>query len=109
MSPTLDQSHACLLCGRYSLEYLLMNCMTIWKVKDCNLRKQKGTEKIDKMILRNCKRQTTGLEMAWIDYKKASEMVPHNWLKKCMMFGVAENMQKVLSNSMKKSKTELTA
>ena len=40
----LDQSHACLLRERYSLEYLLMNCMTIWKMKDCYLRKQKSAE-----------------------------------------------------------------
>ena len=52
----------------------------------------------------------TGLETAWIDYKKAFHIVPHSWLKKCMMmFVVAENMQKVLSNSMYKSKTELTS
>ena len=40
--------------------------------------------------------------MAWIDYKKAFDMVHHIWLKKCTMFGVAENMQIVLDNSMKK-------
>ena len=36
-------------------------------------------------------------------------MVPHSWLKKCMMmFPVAENMQKVLvKNSMENWKTEL--
>ena len=46
--------------------------------------------------------------MAEIDYKKAFDLVPYSWLKKCMrMFGVAEIMQKVLGNSMKKWKTEL--
>ena len=47
--------------------------------------------------------------MAWMDYKKVFDMVPYSWLKKCMMFGVAENMQKVLSSSMKKWKTDLTS
>ena len=48
--------------------------------------------------------------MAWIDYKKAYDMVPHSWLKKCMnIFGVADNMQKVLTNSMERWKTELTS
>ena len=38
----------------------------------------------------------TGLEMAWINYKKVFEMNPHSWLKKCiMMFGVAENILRV--------------
>ena len=65
---------------------------------------------IDKMILRNCKRRLTGLGMPWIDYKKAYDTVSHCWLKKCtMMFGVADNMQKVLVNSMEKWKTELTS
>ena len=62
------------------------------------------------MILRNCKRRVTGFGMVWIDYKKAFDMVPHSWLKKCMMmFGVAENMQKVLVDGIKKWKTELTS
>ena len=55
------------------------------------------------MILKNCKRKMTGFGMAWICYKKAFDMAPHSWLKKCIMVGeVAENMQKVLGNSMKK-------
>ena len=55
------------------------------------------------MILKNCKRKMTGFGMAWICYKKAFDMVPHSWLKKCIMVDeVAENMQKVLGNSMKK-------
>ena len=37
----------------------------------------------------------TGLEMAWINYKKVFEMNPHSWLRKCIMFGVAENMLRV--------------
>ena len=80
--------------------------------KGCR-RKSRGTKDqllIDKMILRNCKRRLTGLGMAWIDYKKAYDMVPHSWLKKCMnIFGVADNMQKVLTNSMERWKTELTS
>ena len=35
-----------------------------------------------------------------------ADRVSYSWLEKCMiMFGVAENMQKVLGNSMKKWKT----
>ena len=30
--------------------------------------------------------------MAWIDYKKAYDMVPHLWIIECLdLFGVAEN------------------
>ena len=30
--------------------------------------------------------------MAWIDYLKAYDMVPHSWIVECLeMFGIAEN------------------
>ena len=32
---------------------------------------------IDKTVLRDCKRKHTNLAMAWIDYKKAYDMVNH--------------------------------
>ena len=76
-------------------------------------RKSRGTKDqllIDKMIIRNCKRRLTGLGMAWVDYKKAYDMVPHSWIRKCMlMFGVAGNATRVLDKSMDKWCTELTS
>ena len=46
--------------------------------------------------------------MGWIDYKKAYDMVPHSWMRKCMeMFGVAGNMQRFLSKSMDYWQTDL--
>ena len=48
--------------------------------------------------------------MAWVDYKKAYDMVPHSWIRKCMlMFGVAGNATRVLDKSMDKWCTELTS
>ena len=36
--------------------------------------------------------------MAWIDYRKSYDMVPHSWIKECLeLFGVAEDI-KVNSN-----------
>lgn len=36
-------------------------------------------------------------------------MIPHSWLSKCMMmFGIAENIQMLLVNSMEKQKAKLT-
>ena len=41
--------------------------------------------------------------MAWIDYKKAYDMVPHSWIIECLdLFGVAENIKSLLVNSMEK-------
>ena len=48
--------------------------------------------------------------MAWIDYKKAYQMVPHSWLLDVTkMMGIAQNGHVLLDeNSMKNWKTELS-
>ena len=38
---------------------------------------------IYKTMLRDCKRRHTNLAMAWIEYKKVYEMVPHSWISQC--------------------------
>ena len=46
-------------------------------------QKSRGTKDqllIDKTMLRNCRKRHTNLEMAWIDYKKAYDMVLHSWI-----------------------------
>ena len=46
--------------------------------------------------------------MAWIDYKKVYDMVSHSWISECLeMFGIANNAQDFLNNSMKSWKLEL--
>ena len=46
--------------------------------------------------------------MAWIDSKKAYDMVPHSWIIKCLdLFGVAENIKSLLVDSMEKWKVML--
>ena len=48
--------------------------------------------------------------MAWISYKKAYDMVPHSWISEYLkMFGIANNVQHFLNNSMKSWKVELNA
>ena len=41
---------------------------------------EKGLLLIDNMILCDCRKRHTNLGMAWIDYKKADDMVPHSWI-----------------------------
>ena len=46
--------------------------------------------------------------MAWINYKKAYDVVPHSWIIECLdLFGVAENIKSLLVNSMEKWKVIL--
>ena len=47
--------------------------------------------------------------VAWIDYRKAYDMVPHSWIEKSKeMFGVAVNMRRFISRNMERWNTELT-
>ena len=80
--------------------------------KGCR-RGSRGTKDqllIDKAVIRNSKRRQTNLAMAWIDYKKAYDMVPHSWIEKSMnLFKVAKNVENLVSKSMNQWNTELTA
>ena len=63
---------------------------------------------IDKMILRDAKRGGKNLAMAWIDYKKAYDMVPHSWLLEVLeIFGVTGNISGLIEKSMATWKTQL--
>ena len=46
--------------------------------------------------------------MAWIDYKKAYDMVPYSRIIECLdLFGVAGNIKSLLVNSLEKWKAML--
>ena len=48
---------------------------------------------IDKLIIKNCKRRETNLNVAWIDYKKAYDMIPHSWILECLkMVGLMKRL-----------------
>ena len=80
--------------------------------KGCRKR-SKGTNDllyIDRAVIGEVKSRKKNLAMAWIDYKKAYDMVPHSWIKECLgLFGVAENIKTLLVNSMEKWRVMLGA
>ena len=48
--------------------------------------------------------------MAWIDYKKAYDFVPHSWINECMdLFGTVENVRNFLEKSMEQWQLLLTS
>ena len=48
--------------------------------------------------------------MAWIDYKKAFDMMPHSWLIECLeIYGAEKNTIRFLKNTMPNWKTILTS
>ena len=63
---------------------------------------------INKMILENCHKRNTNLSIAWIDYKKAFDSVPHSWIEKCLEpFKISPVLRNFLSHSMRMWKTTL--
>lgn len=80
--------------------------------KGCR-RKCRGTKDqllIDKMVMKNSRRRKTNLSMAWIDYKKAFDMIPHTWLIECLkIYGAEENTISFLKNTMRNWNTILTS
>ena len=60
---------------------------------------------IDKTILKDCRKRRTNLAMAWIDYRKAYDFVPHSWILECLdMLGIVDNVRSSLEKSVKKWK-----
>lgn len=48
--------------------------------------------------------------MAWSDYWKAHDMIPHSWTIECLeMFEIAENVKKFVIDSMQTRKVELSS
>ena len=63
---------------------------------------------LDKLILKNCKRRKTALHMAYIDYKKAYDKIPHSWILESMqMCGVAPNIISFFQASLSQSTVRL--
>ena len=71
----------------------------------------RGTDDLlysDRTVIQEFKTRNKNLEKAWIDYKKAYDMVPHSCIRECLnLFGVAENVKSLFVNIMEKRKVML--
>ena len=64
---------------------------------------------IDKAVLKQAKAMKRCLSMAWVDYRKAYDLVPHSWLLKIMgLTKIAGNLCELIENSMGNWETELS-
>ena len=64
---------------------------------------------IDRRILREVKMQKKNLSIAWIDYKKAYDMVPHSWILECLeILRISDQIKAFLEESMKTWRVDLT-
>ena len=47
--------------------------------------------------------------MAWIDYKKAFDSVPHSWINRCLdLYKIDDSLRTFLANQMTQWKTDIT-
>ena len=72
--------------------------------KGCR-RRSRGTKDqllIDNGVIKNSKRRRTNLNMAWIGFRKAYDMVPHSWMIRSLeLVGAAKNTVNLLKETMK--------
>ena len=65
---------------------------------------------IDQRILNESKNRRKNLAMAWIDYKKAYDMVPQSWIINCLkMYKILYEVLNFIEKTMKTWRVELTA
>ena len=58
---------------------------------------------IDGAVIKEFNSISKNIAMAWIDYQKAFDMLPHSWITECLdLFEVAESIKSLLVNSMGK-------
>ena len=65
---------------------------------------------IDQHILKESKTRRKNLAMAWIDYKKAYDIVPKSWIINCLkMYKISDEVINFIEENMKTWRVELTA
>ena len=61
---------------------------------------------ITKAIYEDCRRRKKNLSIAWIDYQKAFDSVPHSWVEKSIaLVGVKSKIDRFCKLSMEKWNT----
>ena len=64
---------------------------------------------INNAILENCKKRKKNLSTAWIDYKKAIDIVPNSWILKWLqMYKIHPVPITFIEESMRQWKTNMT-
>ena len=80
--------------------------------KECR-KGSRGTAEllyIDQHILNESRNRRKNLAMAWIDYKKAYDMVPQSWIINCLkMYKISHEVINFIEKTMKNWRDELTA
>ena len=112
--------------GTASNNYRPITCLPImWKILTAQIREeiyysltsrglfpdeQKKLLYIDQHILDESKTRQKNLAMAWIDYKKAYDMVPHSWIiNSRKIYKISDEVINFIDKTMKTWRVEPTA
>ena len=64
---------------------------------------------INKTILEDCRKRKRHLNMAWIDYRKAYDSVPHSWIMKCIdLYKIHPMIKKTMMEHLQMWQTTIT-
>ena len=92
-------------------EFLDANLLLLQEQKGCR-RKPRGTNDllfIDKLIMQEVKTRKQNLSMAWIDYKKVYDIVPHSWIIDCLeTVGINKKIRRFFAECMELWQVEWT-
>lgn len=83
--------------------HLTMNNVLTEEQKGCSRRSRGCKEQlvIDSVVMKQAERQQRNLHACYIDYKKAYDYVPHDWLNMVLeIYKIDNKLQKFLSHSM---------
>ena len=98
---------------REKIYYSLTNCGLFPEEQKGCCKGTRGTVEllyIDQHILDESKTRRKNLTMAWIDNKKASEMVPQSWILNCLkMYKISHEVINFVGETMETWRVELTA
>lgn len=62
----------------------------------------------DFIITKQVKRRQRNISLAWVDYRKAFDSIPHSWLKKTLhLYGISKPVIALLEHMMKTWRTQL--
>ena len=93
-------------------DHLHENSLLPNEQKGCR-KQSRGTKDqllIDREVLKEARRGSRNLSMAWIDYRKAYDMLPHSWILETLgLIKVAQNIEDLLKRSMGDWRTVLTS
>lgn len=96
--------------AKYIGDHLRQNNLMAEEQSGCRM-KTKGSKEllvVDYILTKQARKRLRNISVAWVDYRKAFDSIPHSWLLRVLrMHGIADNIITALEGLMKTWKTSL--